>query len=247
MTNKDTENLTSETVKTEPPAKENMWVNLAFNIILPTVILIKLSKEEYLGPTLGLVVALAFPLIYGIMDYRARKKFNLFSGIGIFSVMATGGISLLELDPKYIAIKEAAIPGILAIVSLVSIYTPFPLIKTIMFNEAIVDVDRINRALREHSNQARFEKTLKTATYLVALSFFVSSILNYVLAKWIVISPPGTEQYNSELGKMQLLSYPVIVLPATVILMGAFYYLFKNLTRLTDLTLEEIMVGASTK
>jgi hypothetical protein len=205
--------------------------------------LIKLSKEEYLGPTLGLVIALAFPLIYGIWDYRSRKKFNLFSMIGIVSVLATGGISLLELDPKYIAIKEAAIPGILAIASLVSIYTPFPLIKTLMFNDAIVDVNRINQALTDNSNHPKFEKTLKVATYLIALSFFVSSILNYILAKWIVISPPGTEDYNSELGKMQLLSYPVIVLPATIILLGAFYYLFKNLTRLTNLTLEDIIVS----
>ncbi|GAB2191685.1 MFS transporter [Sessilibacter sp. MAH1] len=227
------------------PKKENMLVNLAFNIILPTFILIKLSKEQYLGPTLGLVLALAFPIVYGIWDYVTRSKFNLFSAIGIVSILLTGGISLLELDPKYIAIKEASIPGILAIIALVSAFTPYPFIRTIFFNETVVQVDKIKNALAERNNEAEFDKTLKNATFLVALSFVVSSVLNYLLAKWIVISPPGTEEYNSQLGKMQILSYPVIVLPATVILIVAMYYLFRNVTRLTGLTLEDLFAQSN--
>ncbi|MDP3449658.1 MAG: beta-galactosidase, partial [Anaerolineaceae bacterium] len=48
------------------------------------------------------------------------------------SVMLTGGISLLELDPQYIAIKEAAIPGIIGLAVLGSQYTRFPLVRTLI-------------------------------------------------------------------------------------------------------------------
>ena len=48
------------------------------------------------------------------------------SAIGIFSTLLTGGMTLLELDPNYIAIKEAAIPAAFGIAVLVSMFTPIP-------------------------------------------------------------------------------------------------------------------------
>jgi len=224
------------------PKKENLLVNLLVNIILPTLILTKLSNEDYLGPTWALLLALAFPLGYGIWDYRVRKKWNLFSILGLISVLLTGGISLLQLDPKYIAIKEAAIPGILAIATLVSMYTPYPLVKTILLNDTVLRVDKIYSALDEHNNQRPFEKTLMNASYLVALSFLLSSALNYILAKFVVVSAPGTVEYTQELGKLTALSYPVIVLPVTIVMIFAMFYLFRSITKLTKLSLEDILV-----
>ena len=88
-----------------------MLLNLLCNLVLPTLILTKLSGDNYLGIKLAIVVALAFPIIYGIHDFLTRGKLNFFSGLGIASVTLTGGISLLEMDAVYIAIKEAAIKG----------------------------------------------------------------------------------------------------------------------------------------
>ena len=51
-------------------------------------------------------------------EFINLRKVNFFSALGIVSVSLTGGISLLELDPVYIAIKEAAIPGMLGIACL---------------------------------------------------------------------------------------------------------------------------------
>src|SRR5690606_41414891 len=63
--------------------------------------------------SLSIVFALAFPIGYGLWDLRQSGKINPFSVLGVVSVFLTGGISLLELDPQYIAIKEAAIPAII--------------------------------------------------------------------------------------------------------------------------------------
>src|SRR5690554_5061120 len=89
------------------PKRESLLANLVLNIAVPTIILSKFSGEEYLGIKMGIVVALAFPLLYGARDFVVRRKLNVFSALGLVSVLLTGGISLLELDPKYIAIKEA--------------------------------------------------------------------------------------------------------------------------------------------
>ena len=75
---------------------------------------------------------------------------------------------------------------------------------------------------------------------MVAGSFFLSSVLNYALAKILLVSPPGTPEYSAELGKMTGLSFPVIALPCTLVMMGALLYLFRQIKRLTDLELEQI-------
>lgn len=245
------------------PKRESMLGNLLLNIIIPTLILMKCSDSPYvasllaqldgfLGSSLALsyeshgtrwaiVVALSFPIIYGLRDFSQSQKLNLFSALGVISILLTGGISLLELDPKYIAIKEAAIPGIFGLATLLSLRTRYPLVKTLLYNDKILQVNKIANALKHSGNEAAFEKSLVNASYLIALSFFLSSTLNYILAKVILVSSPGTPAFNEELGKMTALSFPVIAVPATVIMMVALFYLFRSIQKLTHLTLEDII------
>jgi hypothetical protein len=223
------------------PPKHSLLANLGFNIIIPTIILSKLSGDNYLGPVYGVIVALAFPVIYGVRDYFYAHKPNFFSILGVISVILTGGMSLLKLPPHYIAIKDAAVPGLLGIATLISIYTPYPLVRTFLYNDQILQIDKVSAALRENNATTEFERHLEIASYLVAGSFFLSAILNYILAKTILVSPPGTPELAQELGKMTALSFPVIALPCTLVLAGTLYYLLNNIQKLTRLTLEEIV------
>ena len=61
----------------QEPQKENMLMNILINIAIPTLILMKFSGEKHLGPVMGLIVALAFPILYGIYDFTKQKKVNL--------------------------------------------------------------------------------------------------------------------------------------------------------------------------
>ena len=132
------------------PKRENMLLNILFNIAIPAIILSKFSGEDQLGPAWGIVVALAFPIGYGIKDYFRAQKVNFFSALGVFSVFMTGGISLLELDPKYIAYKEAGIPLLLGLAVIGSLKTPWPLVRTFLYSDLILDTHRIEQALQEH-------------------------------------------------------------------------------------------------
>jgi hypothetical protein len=230
-----------------PQHKESMLANLLLNIIIPTLILTKGSKEAYLGPTIGLLVALAFPLGYGLYDYWRSRKINIFSAIGLVSILLTGGISLLKLPPSYMAIKEATIPGLLGLATLISLYTRYPLVRTFLYNDKVMDVNKVHDALVQFNNVAAFEKSLSNATYMLAGSFFLSSALNYGLAKWVLVSPPGTEQYNAELGTMTALSIPVITIPSMLVFFAALFYLFRSITRLTHLHWEDILVQPEQK
>ncbi|KKK68121.1 hypothetical protein LCGC14_2947240, partial [marine sediment metagenome] len=156
------------------------------------------------------------------------------------SILLTGGISLMELDPAYIAIKEAMIPAIFGLATIVSLKTPYPLVKTFLYNDKILQTARINQALEKHGNNKKFEACLANASWLIAGSFFLSSLLNYILATVLITSQPGTVEFNEQLGKMTALSFPVIAIPAMLVLMGALFYLFRGVTKLTGLKLEEV-------
>lgn len=227
------------------PKKESFLANLLMNIVIPTLILTKLSSDEYLGATWGLIVALAFPISYGLRDFAVNKKINIFSALGVVSVLLTGGLSLLKLPPEYFAIKEAAIPGILCVITLISIKTRYPLVKVFIYNDKVLKIHKVNNALEQYNTQKQFDRTLTNASFLIAGSFFLSSILNYVLAKLILVSEPGTTAFNAELGKMTALSYPVIALPMMIIMMGTLFYVFRSIRQLTQLTLEEIINDGS--
>lgn len=222
--------------------KENLFLNIILNIVIPTVILMKFSGEDALGVKNAIIVALMFPIGYGMYDFTRAKRVNLFSALGVVSIFLTGGISLLELDPKYIAIKEAAIPALFGIATVVSLYTRFPLVKTFLYNEKLIQVDKVSRILESHSAEAAFEACLRNASLMVACSFFLSSVLNYALARYLLVSPPGTAEFNAELGRMTALSFPVIAVPSMLVMLMTLFYLYKSITKLTNLPLEEIFV-----
>lgn len=222
------------------PKPENLLVNLACNVALPAIIMAQLSKENRLGPAWGLVVALAFPLSYGVYDFVVRKKTNLFSVLGFVGVLLSGVLGLMKLDGRWFAIKDAAIPSLIGVLLLLSMRTREPLVKTLFFNDAIMDVPRVESALREHGAEAGFAALLRQCTVLVALAFFGSGALAYFLARWLLKSPGGTPEFNAELAKMHWLSWPVIVLPSMAMLMVALWRMLKGLGTLTGLTTDEI-------
>lgn len=223
------------------PPRENLLLNLACNVAAPTIILSKFSKVEYLGPKWGLIVALGFPLAYGIYDLIRRRTFNFLSALGFSSTLATGGLGLLKLQPFWFAVKEAAVPSMIGLTVLVSQWCKRPLVRSMMFNEQILDVPRIEAALAERHQQPAFENLLNKASWLLAGSFALSAVLNFGLARFLIHSQPDTPEFNAELGKMTLWSWPVIALPSMMVMMFALWRLLKGVERLTGLNMDDIM------
>ncbi|MBP8263468.1 VC0807 family protein [Pseudomonas fluvialis] len=221
--------------------QNNPLVDLLISIVIPSLILMKLSSPERLGADGALLLALAFPFGWGALDLWRKRRFNFIALLGLVSVLLTGGIGLLQLDSQWLAVKEAAVPAIIGIAVLLSTRTRYPLIRTLLFNDKLLDVVRIEAILEQRGLRLRFEQRLQQATYLLSGTFFFSAAMNYILARWLVTSPAGSEAFNAELGRMTLLSYPMIALPSMVMLIGVFYYLWRTLRGLTGLSLEEML------
>ncbi|VGO16858.1 hypothetical protein PDESU_05450 [Pontiella desulfatans] len=232
--------------------QENPLISILVNVVIPVAILSLLSDKEKslgpipgLGPVWALVVGLAFPITFGLRTLIRSRKPDFMSIIGIVSVSLTGIFGILELPRMALAIKEAAIPLLLGLAIVVSLKTPFPLIKKILMTESLFDVERLTSALKEKGNEAVFEKRLVGLTWGFASSMFLSSVLNFFMVMTLVHSDPVTEKsaYVAEIGKMTGWSHVVILVPCLVIMFFVMNKLFNTLTELTGCKLDDLLAA----
>lgn len=225
----------------DKPKKNNPLLEILFNILIPSLILMKFSGPEHLGTLLGLIVALAFPVCYAIYDFTKVGSLNFISLLGFLSTLLTGGIALFELDVEWLAIKEAAIPAMIGLTVLLSGFFGKPLLAKLLLNSFIFNLNLIYDTLEKKSKTEQFKQKISQANFVLAMTFVFSSTMNYLLAKWIVTSPAGTVEFNEQLGEMTLLSYPVIAIPSTIMLFGILFYVIKITSKLTGIKFEDMM------
>lgn len=228
------------TLRQPPPKRENPFINIVCNIVIPTVVLMKFSTDEWLGPLRGLIVALIFPVSYGVYDLITRKKTNFLSILGFVSVLLSGGLALAKVGGMWFAVKEALLPTLIGCAVLLSLRSKTPLVRELLYNESIIDVPRVDAALAERGANGDFEALLRRASIGLALTMLASAPVNFFLALYLLKSPPGTPEFNAELGKMNWLSFVVIALPSMVAMMVIFWKLMTGLTQLSGLTQDEI-------
>jgi hypothetical protein len=69
-------------------------------------------------------------------------------------------------------------------------------------------------------------------------------VMNYWLAGWIVTSAPGSEAFNEELGRLTLVSYPVIALPSLAMMMVLLWWIARGVRELAGLGFDDILLSA---
>jgi hypothetical protein len=233
----------TETPAPRPARNGNPLLEIVITILLPAIVLMQLSKPYRLGTTWALVLALAFPLGWGLREAVTHRKVSWMALLGVVSTLLTGGIGLLKVDPFWLAVKEAAVPTLIGLAILGSNWTRWPLIRILVFNPQLFNVARIDAALQARGTTVPFELRLRTGTLWLAGTFFFSAVANYVLTRWIVTSPAGTEAFNEELGRLTLLSYPIIALPSMLMMMGLMWWLARGAKQLTGLELGDMLHG----
>lgn len=229
-----------EPLKT-PKKSENFLVNILCNIGIPILILKYTSGEDRLGPILGLVVALLFPIGYFFYDLSKRKNYNIISIFGFLNILLTGGIGLMEAEPKWVVAKETAMPLLIGILVLVTAGRKNSLLKTFLFNDQIFDIEKIESHIDSQEKRATLNSHFKIANWLLVFSFLISAALNFILASMIVKSQGGTEAFNQEIATLTWVSWLVITGPTMAILIYALWRLIAGLKKLTGLDFEGLL------
>lgn len=226
--------------------KENPLYSILFNIILPVVILNKSSdffSSEH-ATTYGLLLALSFPIIYGLKDYYQKKQTNFISIIGVLSVALTGGLALMRLEGIYFAIKEAAIPLFIALIAIFSIFYKKPLVSLFLFELPFFQKDMIIAKIKEHNKEKQFEQLMNESTWYLIGSFILSAILNFIIAILVFTKiDPSLEEViqkqilNEQIADMTWMGYVFIAFPLSFITMFLFWYIAKQIKKITGLNL----------
>ncbi len=206
----------------------SLFANLGFNIVIPVVIMTRFTEQ--LGALPALLIALAFPLVYGFWDWYKIKKINFYSALGLVSVLLTGFIGVFELPAQYLAFKEASIPLLVALFFYFSSFTKFD--ATTKLLEQIFDLKKLHEAYKKLYPEG-FSRPIAWVRRAFIGSFLFSVLANYLLAIIVVTAPPATTEFTAQIGTMTALSYVVILVPVLLLLLGTFYFLFWHIEKTT--------------
>ncbi|MFK7849839.1 MAG: VC0807 family protein [Akkermansiaceae bacterium] len=251
------------------PAQENPLANILINVLIPVLALSYLSKDPaiqemlgkdvkpwHIGPLKALFVGLAFPIVYGIWFFVKTKKMNFFSGLGLFSVLLTGGLTLFlwnkdgtvkEHAAVLFGLKEASIPFVLGIAIIASHWSKTPLLRTFLYSDSLFDINKIENKVNELGKNEDYEKVILNATILFSMSFFISTLMNFGLAMYFLgdlnhAAANAREVYNEKVAKITGWGFVVIGVPIMVFLFFTLKKLLSGLRKLTGFKDEELLM-----
>ncbi len=216
----------------------NPLIVILIAVLIPSIILMKFSKEGILGHGSVLLISISFPLSLGIYKYIIERKIDLFAAIGFLSVILTGVLGLLKANVLWFAIKESLLPLIMAISFFFSLKTDNPLITALFLNN--MNLDLIEEKLNDKSLHAEFNRIIFNTNLFFVGTFTISAVLNFVLTFLVMKSPPGSDQFLKELGKMDLIALPVTAFPAVIISIIATLYFLYSTSHLISCPIENI-------
>ncbi len=230
--------------------RENPFFNLLFNILIPIILLNK--GHLIFGSKNGvliLILALTFPVCYGVFDFIKHKRKNIISLFGVLNVSFTGGFALFKLDGIWFAVKEAAFPLLIGIFVFISAYTRKNFFEYLLRQAPIFKWPLIEEKIQIFSTENQLKILFKKATIMFSISFFISAILNFILAIYIFSekSRPGISTneieiiLNKKIADMTWLGFVVIGLPMTAFAIGIFWWFLKKLREITQLSMEQML------
>jgi intracellular septation protein A len=234
-------------VNTPPKKKQSPFISLFVDVIIPVVILNKLTVT--LGPVKALLLALAFPIAGGIYSFIQEKKLSWLSVLGLINVLSTGGMALIHVEGHWFAVKEAIVPAGIGLVVVFSAFTKRPLLHTFLLNDQVFNLPMIEERLQEMKTKSYFEKKCKDLTFALAGSFFLSAVLNFVIALSVFTPLAATlseaEQavvLNEQISTMTWMGYVFIALPSLVVTGLIIWQITKVIKTATGLEFKDVMV-----
>jgi hypothetical protein len=203
------------------------WLEIGCTVIVPVLVLS--FGTSWLGPTPALLVGLAFPLGFAVASAVRDGRPSALSALSVASVLLTGGIGLLQLDPKWFAVKEAAVPALFGLGVAATAPTRFAMVRVLL--DRLLDRARTAEALGRTGGAAAFDAAARRGTVELGLVTAASGAASWALAMWLVRSAPGTEAFTAELARYTGWSFGLVSLPTMA---GSVVVLRRVLIRLEE-------------
>lgn len=231
-------------VSTLPPkTPPNPLFEIALTIVLPSLVLEQLSKPERLGPFWALVVSLVFPIAFGLWCWWKRTRWNVFSVLGLVTILLSGGLGLLKLSAFWVGIKETAMPLVIALAFPLSHRFGKPLIHALLMQPHILNVGMIQARLATSAPaKEAFGQAVFRASLGMGAGMALSSVANFFLALYLLKGKePGSEAFVKGLGTLNWAGMVVIGVPLMAIMVVVFVWLLRQIQRITGLERDDLL------
>ena len=207
--------------------------------VIPTLILLTLSDESRLGPLLGMVLSLTFPVAIELYAFFTGRKASLISLFAIVGILLIGAISLFGLSEQWLAARRAGI-YVFGAVGLIVVAR----FRPVLVDRAIaqlVDMPLVQSALRKNKAEAEWRRNLSTAVYVLAGILLATAVWSYLLTLIIMTAPTGSSEFNAEYARLRIISLPLVTLPLMVLVVGVLMYVLSRVERLTGIDTERLL------
>ncbi|MBE8163159.1 MAG: hypothetical protein HAW63_04150 [Bdellovibrionaceae bacterium] len=229
--------------------KENPLISLLLTIIIPSILLEKLAGWiPYENAALiSLIIALSFPLSYGLWDYVSKKNKSWMALLGGINIGLSGGFAVLQLSGPWFSIKEAAFPFLIGVFVWLSATKKKNFFQLIIMNPQFINTALLNKKVTETQAGEKMKKLFVRSNKLFAVSFFLSALLNFILAYNIFIPITEVDSHkiqavlNSQVSQMTWMGFVVIALPLMPFSFYIFMDFFKRLKSFSGVGFQELL------
>lgn len=215
--------------------QNSLYQDLILNLALPSLALEYLNGSRGLGsPLMALSVGVTFPLISAALELRREGKLGLLPMLGLINTLFSGGFALVSVNRHWFPYKESALPLIIALLVFATLFSE----KT-AFERMIENQDELPFKDLKESEPVGMKKIFTVSTLMLALSFTISSLLNFLLAQKVFVDPypPITPELdaqllNSQLSEMNWKGFVILFVPNIAMMMGIALYFMKQTQKL---------------
>lgn len=220
----------------------NPWQELIFTVLLPSLALEYLSADNRLGPFGALCASMVPPILFGLYSWHKKFTWNLFSIIGLGTVILSGILGLFEMSAFWIGIKESSISIVIALAFPVTAWFGKPLLDAIFMQPQFINVRAIQKARLEPHKDRAFKQMMLRCSWTTFIGMTLCSVGNFFYALYVLgDAVPGSEEFVKGLSKLNWMSMIVIGIPMTVIMMMVFFQFLKGAQTITQLEKDDLL------
>ncbi len=220
---------------------KNIALELGITVGAPTAVLWGLTDR--LGAAPALVLALAFPLVWIVIGIVRNRKLDKLALLALVGIGITGGVGLLQLDARWVALKELLIPGMFAAIFIGSAAVGSPAIGGVIGE--LLDRDATDAALAAKGARPAWDAAIRVCTVQLGGVMLVAGVASALLAWWMLDAAPGSPEFNADLGRLNTVGFVCINLPTIGLSILPLQRLLGRLEGLTGRPLEELMPAAA--
>lgn len=215
------------------------WVRVGIAFVLPTIVLMTLSRPDRLGAVGAMMLALAFPIGLEVYNLFTKRKPSLMSLIAIAGVLFVGIMTVLRLGEEWLAVRRSIVYVVAALAILFVVrFRPHLIEKGL---ERVLDMEKVKAAGSEKRVERELTRLSVRVGYVTSIFLISIALASFFLTGVFITAPAGASEFNAQYAQLRIVSLVAISVPLLVGLTAILVYLVNKIEKLTGINAEHII------